>query len=183
MKRLLTLAAAILLAAPLAAADGDQTAKKKSEEEAAKKAAAAKQAAPAPAQEDSPLVAAAKRSKRLGKNPTNVITNETVGSNKSGGAHITTTETQAELPAATKPDTPRRSLADMERERITREQEAKRLADDVASKRQRLAALEAQAAESLGIDEDPAAAEAALETAKKELAEAEKKAEAAKRRP
>ena len=182
MKRLLMLAAALLVAAPLAAAEGDQTAKKKAEEEAAKKAAAAKAAA-APAQEDSPLVAAAKRSKRLGKNPTNLITNETVGANKSGG-HITTSSTQAELPVSTKPDAPRPSLADMERARVIREQEQKRLEADAAAKKARLAAMERQAAESLGIDEDPTAFEAGLEQARKEAAEAEKKAkEAAQRRP
>lgn len=45
--------------------------------------------------EDSPLVAAAKRTGRLAKKPTNVITNETLV--KSGG-HITTAAFQAPLP-------------------------------------------------------------------------------------
>jgi hypothetical protein len=47
--------------------------------------------------EDSPLVRAAKRTGRLSKKPTNVITNETLV--KSGG-HITTAAYQAPLPAA-----------------------------------------------------------------------------------
>jgi len=45
--------------------------------------------------EDSPLVRAAKRTGRLAKKPTNVITNETLV--KSGG-HITTAASQAPLP-------------------------------------------------------------------------------------
>jgi hypothetical protein len=54
---------------------------------------------------DSPLVAAAKRSKRLGKKPGFVITNENLGTLGLEG-HISTTSTQAELPpvsAASKP--------------------------------------------------------------------------------
>ena len=47
--------------------------------------------------EDSPLVRAAKRTGRLAKKPTNVITNETLV--KSGG-HITTAAYQAPLPPA-----------------------------------------------------------------------------------
>jgi hypothetical protein len=47
--------------------------------------------------EDSPLVRAAKRTGRLSKKPTNVITNETLV--KSGG-HITTAAYQAPLPTA-----------------------------------------------------------------------------------
>ena len=49
--------------------------------------------------QDSPLVAAAKRSNRLGKKPAMVITNETL---KSSGAkaHVTTTASQPALPAA-----------------------------------------------------------------------------------
>ena len=42
--------------------------------------------------EDSPLVAAAKRSKRLGKTPTFVITHETLAQYRSG--HVTTTTVQ-----------------------------------------------------------------------------------------
>jgi hypothetical protein len=53
--------------------------------------------APAVTQQDSPLVAAAKRSGRLGKKPTSVITNDTLL--KSGG-HFTTTASQEALPAA-----------------------------------------------------------------------------------
>ena len=45
---------------------------------------------------DSPLVAAAKRTGRLGKKPSNVITNDTLS--KTGG-HFTTTKSQDPLPA------------------------------------------------------------------------------------
>ena len=53
--------------------------------------------APSTTQQDSPLVAAAKRTGRLGKKPTGVITNDTLL--KSGG-HFTTTASQEALPAA-----------------------------------------------------------------------------------
>lgn len=49
-------------------------------------------AATAPAAQDSPLVAAARRMNRLGKKPTNVITNETL-TKSSGSAHVTTAST------------------------------------------------------------------------------------------
>jgi hypothetical protein len=62
-------------------------------EEKTTAAAAPAPAAAAPQQQDSPLVAAAKRAKRLGKKPSNVITNETL--RQSGaGAHVTTTASQ-----------------------------------------------------------------------------------------
>src|SRR5262245_13514447 len=86
MKRALTaLFALTMLAVPLAADEPK------------------KESAPAP-QQDSALVAAAKRTHRLGKKPTNVITNETL--KKSGtNAHVTTTDTQAKIkmPAPPKP--------------------------------------------------------------------------------
>ena len=51
-------------------------------------------------QQDSPLVAAAKRSGRLGKKPSQVITNDTLV--KSGG-HFTTTKSQDALPNQQQP--------------------------------------------------------------------------------
>jgi hypothetical protein len=52
-----------------------------------------------PAQvQDSPLVAAAKRSKRLGQKPAMVITNEMLASS-GASAHVTTTKSQAPLSA------------------------------------------------------------------------------------
>jgi hypothetical protein len=55
------------------------------------------QAADAP-QADSPLVAASKRANRLGKKPTNVITNETL-KQSGAGAHVTTTSQQPRFQA------------------------------------------------------------------------------------
>ena len=55
-------------------------------------AAATTPAATVPAAQDSPLVAAARRMNRLGKKPTNVITNETL-TKSSGTAHVTTAST------------------------------------------------------------------------------------------
>ena len=86
MKRVLTLTIA-LAALPLLAEEKTKTT-------GAQKPADTTTAAPAtaPAPQDSPLVAAAKRMNRLGKKPTNVITNETL--TKSGGtAHVTTSAT------------------------------------------------------------------------------------------
>ena len=59
-------------------------------------AATSSAAAQPQAQPDSPLVAAAKRANRLGKKPTNVITNATL---KTSGttAHVTTTEKQSAI--------------------------------------------------------------------------------------
>ena len=73
-------------------------------EEPAKKSEPAPQAAQASQQpaataqpQDSPLVAAARRTNRLGKKPSNVITNATLTKAGSASAHVTTTETQAPL--------------------------------------------------------------------------------------
>lgn len=69
----------------------------KQPEPAAKPAQASQPAQPA-AQPDSPLVAAARRTNRLGKKkPANVITNATLTKAGSATAHVTTTETQAPL--------------------------------------------------------------------------------------
>ncbi len=65
----------------------------KKTEPAAKPAAASQPAPPA----DSPLVAAARRTNRLGKKPAKVITNSTLTKAGSATAHVTTTETQAPL--------------------------------------------------------------------------------------
>ena len=93
MKRLTMLAVA-LVALPLLA------------EEAAKKPVPA----PAPAaQEESPLVAAARRSNRLGKKPgSKVITNATLAKANAGTARITTTENTGtlNLPAPLPPARP-----------------------------------------------------------------------------
>jgi len=83
----------IAVAMPLMAeekAKSSETQKAKPAQTEAKAPAAP--AATAPATEDSPLVAAARRMNRLGKKPTNVITNETL-TKASGTAHVTTAST------------------------------------------------------------------------------------------
>jgi hypothetical protein len=69
----------------------------KPEPAAEPKPAQASQPAQPAAQPDSPLVAAARRTNRLGKKPANVITNSTLTKSGSATAHVTTTETQAPL--------------------------------------------------------------------------------------
>jgi len=78
MNRTLTFAAICLMAAPLFAADPKPVSNPTQQ----------------PAQGDSPLVAAAKRSGRLGKKPAFVITNENLVTT---GGHITTTSSQDNL--------------------------------------------------------------------------------------
>ena len=83
MKRALILSTIALAALPLLA------------DEKAKTTETAQPASVAPANaaaQDSPLVAAARRMNRLGKKPTNVITNETL-TKSSGTAHITSAAT------------------------------------------------------------------------------------------
>jgi hypothetical protein len=77
MRRLTTLAAALLMSAPLIAADAPKTANPQPQ---------------AAAQEDSPLVAAAKRATKARTGKTTVITNETLA--KNGNFGVTTTDSQ-----------------------------------------------------------------------------------------
>lgn len=106
-------------------------------------AAKTQPAAAQPAQPDSPLVAAAKRTNRLGKKkPTNVITNETL---KSAGAnaHVTTTQTQAifQMPQPLEPprDTPEMAAAkaqQAQRKQAAEQAETDRKAKDEQAKKQ-----------------------------------------------
>lgn len=75
--------------------------------------------------EDSPLVAAAKRTGRLSKKPTNVITNETLV--KTGG-HITTGATLAPLPQAppTNPASVKQPYSNAERLKREAQEKAKK---------------------------------------------------------
>jgi hypothetical protein len=118
MNRTLTFAAILVVAAPLFAADP-------------KPVSNPTQQVP---QGDSPLVAAAKRAHRLGKKPTNVITNETLVTT---GGHFTTTTQQAPItqlpplagiqtapPPATAPQasaTAKQKKAEDERQRVVKE--------------------------------------------------------------
>lgn len=106
-------------------------------EEPAKKpepAAKPAQASQPAAEPDSPLVAAARRTNRLGKKrPANVITNATLTKSGSASAHVTTTETQAPLvlppPLAEPPPTPEmlaRAKAEERRKKDTASAEKKK---------------------------------------------------------
>ena len=101
MKATLLTSAIALCALTAFAADQQTTAAQQQQTAPAEKQAATQavqQQISAPVQAgDSPLVAAAKRTGRLGKKPTSVITNDTLL--KSGG-HFTTTKSQEALPEA-----------------------------------------------------------------------------------
>jgi len=121
MNRTLTFAAVLALAVPLFAAESKPLANPTQ----------------APAQGDSPLVAAAKRTNRLGKKPGYVITNENLVTK---GGHFTTTDQQApvpnppiatgDAPAAPAPqqnaaaDEARRKKAEEERQHIAKQLKA-----------------------------------------------------------
>jgi hypothetical protein len=127
MTRALTIA--LVLALPVLApamapvmAEEKKAEEKKPEQTAA--AATTTTAAAAPqAQPDSPLVAAAKRANRLGKKPTNVITNATLKSS-GANAHVTTTEKQSvfQMPL---PLEPPRDTPEMAARKAQQEQRAK----------------------------------------------------------
>lgn len=127
MNRVVTsVATLLLLALPLAADEA------KSETPPAPQPTTLSQQ-PAAAQ-DSPLVAAAKRTGRLGKKPTNVITNETV-KNSGSKAHITTTTDQRTLnmPPPAKPARPTPEMVHNEK------LERRRKADEAAAEKRQKA--------------------------------------------
>lgn len=120
-------------------------------------------------QQDSPLVAAAKRAGRLGKKPTSVITNDTLL--KTGG-HFTTTQSQEPLPstkttgqagASDAPITTNNAPAPATAPAVDT---AKKTADEKAAKTAKAAARRAGAdayGESIeNVSEDPAAQEGAM---------------------
>ena len=157
MKRAILVVTA-LLALPLSA-----------EEKTTAAAAPAKPAA-APQQQDSPLVAAAKRAKRLGRKPSNVITNETL-KQSGAGAHITTTATQRgfQPPPALEPVRPTPEMEAAAR-RIAHEKELAeqaRLRKKEAEARERGLARASEGAEDeyYSEGEDPARAERAADEA------------------
>lgn len=121
MKRLTMLAVA-LVALPILAED------------------AAKKPAPAPVQQqDSPLVAAARRSNRLGKKkPANLITNANL--TKASGARVTTTENLGTINLPPPPDPPR-ATPEMAAQAKKAEQMTK---DEVAAQKAKLKELDRQ---------------------------------------
>jgi hypothetical protein len=102
-------------------------------EEPAKKTAATQTstaAAEAPAQQDSPLVAAAKRANRLGKKPANVITNQNLVK-ASSATRVTTTTNQGSINMPPPPQPTPEMIHAQKRaeERRQKEAEAKRNAE------------------------------------------------------
>ena len=123
-----------------------------------------------PAQ-DSPLVAAAKRANRLGKKPTNVITNETVKKSGNTGHVTTTTNPQGNLPAPLPKE-------DTHAPKVTEAKKAEAPADAKKKAEERQAKLAAAAEvdeEEYPDDVDPAQAEKALRDVAAEAAKDEKK--------
>jgi hypothetical protein len=126
MTRALTII--LVLALPVLAEE------KKAEKTTATATATTTAAAAEPqAQPDSPLVAAAKRANRLGKKPSNVITNATLKTS-GANAHVTTTDKQAifQMP---KPLEPPRDTPEMAAAKAQQEQRAK-AAEQAAKDRQ-----------------------------------------------
>lgn len=84
-------------------------------------------AATAPAQEDSPLVAAAKRANRLGKKPSNVITNQNlVKANTASRVTTTTNQGSINMPPPPQPTPEMVHAQKVAEERNRKDAEAKR---------------------------------------------------------
>jgi micrococcal nuclease len=162
MPRILTLLLALTISLSAAAEEQRKTAQPESDsrETAARKAAAA-------AETDSPLVAAAKRTGRLGKTPDILITHETL-KETAGKGRITTTTVQRDLPPEPEKVEPSISPAEWAAAQKKAEDEKKAAAARAAARereKKRLLAAAAEAAEDGYLDdfaEDPAAAEQRL---------------------
>ncbi len=169
MRRAWILSMVIAVALPLVADEQKKTAEKSTSATAETKAAqtmTAQNAEPlVPAQpvtaQDSPFVAAAKRANRLGKKPTNVITNETLAQ-YGRNARITTANTPAAnlppLPPAASP-TPEMKAAAKAAEQRKKAEERAAKARKAAEERQQTLATKAAGAEEGLYDleeEDPA---------------------------
>lgn len=170
MKRLAFFSATALIALPLLAGDATpQTATAPPSETAAQQPATPvsvkKPVAKPAAVEDSPLVAAAKRSTAARKKSTIVITNETLGGKN---AKVTTTATQAPLrlgapsPEAASPDDIAASMREVQkiRDAIAR----KKAAENEAARARRMQELRGRMEDDgLYSDVDPAQLEHQLE--------------------
>lgn len=165
MTRALTLI--LVLALPVLAEEKKTTAP--SETTTTTTAATAAKAEPQ-AQADSPLVAAAKRANRLGKKPTNVITNATLKSS-GANAHVTTTATQTaiQMPRPLEPprDTPEMAYAKMQRdqrvktaaegekERKAKEEQQRKVQEAAAAAEEGYDGMQDDAAEFTGTNPPP----------------------------
>jgi len=165
MRHLSALTAVALLALPLVADDA-----KKAET----KPKAEAQTAPAAKDDDSPMVAAAKRANRLGKTPKFIITSENL---VTSGGHFTTTDRQSDVSrVAPPPPTPAelaKKHSDEERARAERTaaEIAKQREQQTAATRERRMSEEAEAAGDVYDTADPAQSEHMAEEAAKKLQE------------
>jgi hypothetical protein len=162
-----------LLALPLAAEEAKKTDTRKAKPKETTAASAPAQ----PAQEDSPLVAAAKRANRLGKKPASkiLITNETLKTSGTN-AHVTTAEEYhtITLPPESGP-TPEMIAAKQAAEKRQAEQEAvdaKKKEEEMRQARLRRAAQGYE--EAYPDDLDPAESEREMNAAHGEPAKSEK---------
>lgn len=168
MKHTVMLSLTLAAALPLFADEAKTT---ESKEKTAKTATSDQTAKPAetPAAEQSPLVAAAKRSNRLGKkSSTKVITNDTLKTS-GGSAHVTTSDKVVPLPTPPN-DAPRPTpdmIADAKKaEQKKRDDEAAAKAKIAEDERQRrIEAMAGLAEEQHPDDVDAAEAEQALQEA------------------
>lgn len=121
----------------------------------------------APQQPDSPLVAAAKRTGRLGKKPSFVITNETLA--QMNGGRISTSNTPLRdivMPAPLPPPTPTPEMVAAERAAKERAARATMAAQEKKIQDQRMSRAQQRASQYQDesyLDDDPAAAEHALD--------------------
>ena len=165
MKRALTIVA-VAVALPLLA---EEPAKKTEEKPERKPATLSVAPASQPATAaDSPLVAAARRSTRLGKKPTNVITDKNL--KKVSDAHITTTENQRTLNMPPRPSPSADMIVAQKRNEDKKRRDAEiQRQREAAEKRQHHLANAAQRAEEGlyedGEGEDEAAGERDLQKA------------------
>lgn len=147
MRRTLTLLAAAV-ALPLLAGEPAKTTEQKKQQPVNLSAPAAGQ------QQDSPLVAAARRSNRLGRKPANVITNKDL--KKASDARITTTENQGtlNLPSPIGPTPEMVQAAKLQQEREQRAAEEKRRREAEERRKARTADAAERAEEGLYGDGD-----------------------------
>jgi hypothetical protein len=167
----LSIACFLLLAAGVLSADEAKKPETKKAEPAPTAAASAPVPAPIvstpPSATDSPLVAAAKKSKRGKAKPANVITNDTLS--KSGG-HITQGEKLPELPAPPPPPKPKpvdpMAAEYARRAEAVKKQAADKKAKEIAARKKSDAERATAATYDDTLDErfdDPAAAEHAMQ--------------------
>lgn len=169
MRSIVTFSAAVLIALPLAAADQKPASQQSpaAQPASAQAAPATDTSAQASSPADSPLVAAAKHTKRTGKSKI-VITNDTLAGAGSK-AHVTTTTSQREVKMPPKePDTDwttmeNKRVSDAAAAKANAEAAAKKKAADDEAKKKRMAAMAAAYEEGYS-EADPAALEHELAT-------------------